>query len=40
MNAEAIRAGAVDKVLAIDDIFPAIEKRISYVHGAAKVGAL
>jgi two-component system, chemotaxis family, protein-glutamate methylesterase/glutaminase len=40
MNAEAIRAGAVDQVLPIENIFAAIEKRIQYVHGAAKVGAL
>src|SRR6185312_5261797 len=33
MNAEAIRAGAVDLVLPIDQIFAAIEKRILYVHG-------
>lgn len=39
MNGEAIRAGAVDQVLPIDDIFAAIEKRILYVHGAARVGA-
>ena len=40
MNAEAIRAGTVDQVLPIDHIFAAIEKRILYVHGAARVGAL
>jgi two-component system chemotaxis response regulator CheB len=40
MNAEAIRAGAVDQVLPIENIFAAIEKRIVYVHGAARVGAL
>jgi two-component system chemotaxis response regulator CheB len=40
MNAEAIRAGAVDQVLPIESIFNAIEKRILYVYGAAKVGAL
>ena len=40
MNAEAIRAGAVDQVLPIENIFAAVEKRILYVHGAAKVGAL
>jgi two-component system chemotaxis response regulator CheB len=39
MNAEAIRAGAVDQVLPIENIFGAIEKRILYVHGAARVGA-
>lgn len=40
MNAEAIRAGAVDQVLPIEGMFAAIEKRILYVHGAARVGAL
>lgn len=40
MNAEAIRAGAVDQVLPIDSIYAAIEKRILYVYGAARVGAL
>jgi two-component system, chemotaxis family, protein-glutamate methylesterase/glutaminase len=40
MNAEAIRAGAVDQVLPIDAIYAAIEKRILYVYGAARVGAL
>ena len=28
MPAEAIKAGAVDQVLGIDDIYPAIEKRV------------
>jgi len=40
MNAEAIRAGAVDQVLPVDSIYAAIEKRILYVYGAARVGAL
>jgi two-component system, chemotaxis family, protein-glutamate methylesterase/glutaminase len=40
MPAEAIRAGAVDQVLNIDAIYPAIEKRVLYVHGAARVGAI
>jgi two-component system chemotaxis response regulator CheB len=40
MNAEAIRAGNVDQVLPIENIFPAIEKRILYVQGASRVGAL
>lgn len=40
MNAEAIRAGHVDQVLPIESIFAAIEKRILYMHGAARVGAL
>jgi two-component system chemotaxis response regulator CheB len=40
MNAEAIRAGTVDQVLPIENVFAAIEKRIFYVHGASRVGAL
>jgi two-component system chemotaxis response regulator CheB len=40
MPAEAIKTGAVDQVLPLETIFPAIEKRVLYVFGAAKVGAL
>ncbi len=40
MPAEAIKTGAVDQVLPIDNIYPAIEKRVLYIYGAAKVGAL
>lgn len=40
MNGEAIRAGAVDQVLPIDDIFAAIEKRILQIHAPARVGAV
>lgn len=40
MAAEAIKTGAVDQVLPVESIFPAIEKRVLYVHGAARVGAL
>jgi two-component system chemotaxis response regulator CheB len=40
MNAEAIRAGAVDQVLPIENVFAAIEKRILYVHGASRAGAV
>ena len=40
MNGEAIRAGAVDQVLPIDEIFAAIEKRIVEVLGTARVGAV
>jgi len=40
MAAEAIKTGAVDQVLPIESIYAAIEKRVLYVHGAAKVGAL
>ena len=40
MPQEAIKTGAVDQVLPIEAIYPAIEKRVLYVYGAAKVGAL
>src|SRR3954467_11260395 len=40
MPAEAIKTGAVDQVLGIENIFPALEKRVLYVYGAARVGAL
>jgi two-component system chemotaxis response regulator CheB len=40
MPAEAIKAGAVDQVLPIDQIYSAIEKRVLYVYGASRVGAL
>jgi two-component system, chemotaxis family, protein-glutamate methylesterase/glutaminase len=40
MPAEAIKTGAVEQVLPIDDIYRAIEKRVMYIHGAARVGAL
>jgi two-component system chemotaxis response regulator CheB len=34
MNAEAIRSGAVDQILPIEDLFAAIEKRVVLVCGA------
>ena len=40
MNAECIRTGAVDQVLPLDSIYPSIEKRVLFVYGASKVGAL
>jgi two-component system chemotaxis response regulator CheB len=40
MNAEAIRAGAVDQTLPIDNIYAAIEKRMLLVYGAARAGAV
>ena len=40
MPAEAIKTGAVDQVLSIDDIYHAVEKRVLYIFGAARVGAL
>ncbi|MFI5097102.1 MAG: chemotaxis response regulator protein-glutamate methylesterase [Candidatus Acidiferrales bacterium] len=39
MPAEAIKAGVVDQVLAIDDIYPAIEKRVLGLSRVAPVGA-
>jgi len=40
MNAEAIKTGAVDQIQPLEDIYPAIEKRVLYIYGAARVGAL
>ncbi len=40
MNAEAIKTGCVDQVLPVENIFAAVEKRVLYVFGAARVGAL
>lgn len=40
MPAEAIKTGTVDQVMGIDSIFTAVEKRVLYVFGAARVGAL
>lgn len=40
MNAEAIKAGAVDQILPLESIYGAIEKRVLYVFGAQRVGAL
>ncbi len=40
MNAEAIKTGCVDQVVPIDNVFSSIEKRVLYVFGAARVGAL
>jgi len=39
MPAEAIKAGVVDQVLAIDDIYAAIEKRVLGLSKATPVGA-
>ena len=38
MPAEAIKIGAVDQILAIDDIYPAIEKRVLGICRATPVG--
>ncbi len=40
MPSEAIKTGAVDQILALDAIYAGIEKRVLYLFGAAKVGAL
>ena len=40
MPSEAIKAGAVDQVLPIEQVYHGIEKRVLYVYGAARVGAL
>ena len=40
MPQEAIKTGAVDQTLVIESIYPAIEKRVLYIFGAARVGAL
>jgi two-component system chemotaxis response regulator CheB len=40
MPSEAIKTGAVDQVLPIDSIYGAVEKRVMYVYGASRVGAL
>jgi len=39
MPAQAIKAGAVDEVLALDEIAPAIEKRVVKLLRLAPVGA-
>jgi two-component system chemotaxis response regulator CheB len=40
MPQEAIKTGVVDQTLPIEAIYSAIEKRVLYIFGAAKVGAL
>ena len=40
MPAEAIKTGVVDQVLPIENICAAVEKRVLYIYGAAKVRAL
>src|SRR5438270_7700328 len=40
MPQEAIKTGAVDKVLPMEAIYHAIEKRVLYIFGAARVGAV
>ena len=40
MPQEALKTGAVDQTLPVDAIYNAIEKRVLYIFGAARVGAL
>jgi chemotaxis response regulator CheB len=40
MPQEAIKTGAVDQVLPMEAIYHGIEKRVLYIFGAAKVGAV
>ncbi|MEO5935824.1 MAG: chemotaxis response regulator protein-glutamate methylesterase [Terriglobales bacterium] len=40
MNAEAIKTGAVDQIQPLENIYAAIEKRVLYIFGASRVGAL
>jgi two-component system, chemotaxis family, protein-glutamate methylesterase/glutaminase len=40
MPQEAIKTGAVDQVLPMESIYYAIEKRVLYIFGASRVGAL
>jgi two-component system chemotaxis response regulator CheB len=40
MPSEAIKTGAVDQVLPIEHVYHGIEKRVLYVFGASRVGAL
>ena len=40
MPQEAIKTGAVDQTLPIESIYNAIERRVMYIFGAAKAGAL
>jgi len=39
MTAEAIKGGAVDQVLGIDDIYPAIENRVLGLTRLSPMGA-
>lgn len=40
MPSEAIKTGVVDQVSSIDNMYQTLEKRVLYIYGAAKVGAL
>ena len=40
MNAEVIKASAADVVVPLDEIVSSVEKRVLYVQGASRVGAL
>ena len=40
MPQEAVKTGVVDKTLAIEDIYPAIERRVNFIVGSLKSGAV
>lgn len=40
MPSEAIKTGSVDQVTSIESMYHALEKRVLYIYGASKVGAL
>jgi two-component system chemotaxis response regulator CheB len=40
MPQEAIQSGSVDQVLPMDWIYRAVEKRLLFIFGGAKVGAV
>jgi len=40
MPSEAIKTGVVDQVTSIENMYQTLEKRVLYIFGAAKVGAL
>ena len=40
MPQEALKTGVVDQVLPMEAIYHGIEKRVLYIFGAAKVGAV
>jgi two-component system chemotaxis response regulator CheB len=40
MPAEVIRCGAADQVLPLEQIYAAVEKRVLYSLGAARIGAI
>jgi two-component system, chemotaxis family, protein-glutamate methylesterase/glutaminase len=40
MPQEAIKTGSIDQILPIDSIYAAIEKRVLFIYGSSRVGAL